>query len=266
MKQSSLVTLFTIFVTSFASNSTKCQKSSFQLTYSEDKKAFHSRHFHIFYERGFKSLAENLECQLIDTVKKVTVEEIEGNTLAKICESKVYASKLEDKTKQRNYMTTITRQQTYSEEDVQCDAMNQFNLMQTPKKKWAVLIRGLATEILLPVSSKNGVFTKDGLDFALNSLFFATGYAFGDSTFKSLGGEGGVKGKLLYITAIVFIIVVFVAMFALVTLVVLYFMKRNAEIKKRENEKSKLLRNPANNTDSDTPVEIVYDNSPENNS
>uniref|UniRef100_A0A1I7TAS1 4.1m domain-containing protein n=1 Tax=Caenorhabditis tropicalis TaxID=1561998 RepID=A0A1I7TAS1_9PELO len=52
--------------------------------------------------------------------------------------------------------------------------------------------------------------------------------------------------------------------FALVALVVLFFIKRNAETKKRESEKSKLLRNPANNSANDTPVEIVYDDPPEN--
>uniref|UniRef100_A0A1I7TSA8 Lipoprotein n=1 Tax=Caenorhabditis tropicalis TaxID=1561998 RepID=A0A1I7TSA8_9PELO len=193
MKQLRIVSLFILFVSSFSSDS-KCKNSSFLLTYDEDKKAFHGRHFHIFYERGFESQAETLKCQVADTVKEVSVEEIKGKTLKEICASSIYSSKLEDKTKKRNYMTTITKQETYSEENTQCDALNQLNLIQTPQKKWAVLIRGFATNIILPVKSKNGVFTKEGLDFALNSLFFATAYGFGDSTFKSLGGETGVKG------------------------------------------------------------------------
>ncbi|PIC47129.1 hypothetical protein B9Z55_006583 [Caenorhabditis nigoni] len=253
-----------MLVSSFSSPSPNCQNSSFVLTYNEDKRAFHSRHFHIFYETGFKSLAEMIECQVAGTVKKVSVEEIQKGTLEEICKSKIYSSKLEDKLKKKNYMTTITKQSRYSDQDKSCDAMNQFNLIQTGERKWAVLIRGHATDILLPIKSKNGIFTKQALDFALNSLFFATAYGFGESTFKSLGGDTGVKGQLLFVTFIVYCLAVLVAIVALVILVALFFIKRNANIKKRESEKSKLLRNPANNTDDDTPVEIVYENPSEN--
>ncbi|KAF1765902.1 hypothetical protein GCK72_005855 [Caenorhabditis remanei] len=181
-----------------------------------------------------------VKCQVTGTVKAVSMEEIKSDTLKKICELNAYSSKLEDKLKKKNYMTTITNQYRYSESDVSCDALNQFNLMRT------------------------SFLSKDSLSFAINSLFFATAYGFGDSTFKSLGGETGVKGKLLLITVIVYVMAVLVAVVALVFLVALYFMKRNANIKKRESEKSKLLRNPANNNDNDTPVEIIYDTSSDN--
>ncbi|EFO91339.1 hypothetical protein CRE_11858 [Caenorhabditis remanei] len=278
MKQFTAVSLFIIFISRINASSS-CQNSSFELILIEDKRAFHTRQFHIFYDKEFKSVAQMVKCQVTGTVKAVSMEEIKSDTLKKICELNAYSSKLEDKLKKKNYMTTITNQYRYSESDVSCDALNQFNLMRTSEKKWAVLIRGYASEILLPIESVNGFLSKDSLSFAINSLFFATAYGFGDSTFKSLGGETGVKGvsdfssfvcnivlfqKLLLITVIVYVMAVLVAVVALVFLVALYFMKRNANIKKRESEKSKLLRNPANNNDNDTPVEIIYDTSSDN--
>lgn len=201
-----------------------------------------------------------IKCQLSGTVKDVTLEEIQGKReLSSICKMEAYTSKIEDKTKQRNYMATITRQLKFSEALTRCDALNQLNLIKTPMNQWAVLIRGHATDIILPLKSEKGGFKKSSLDFALNSLFFASAYGFGDSTFKSLGGETGVREKLLFITVIVYVVVVFVAVVALVILVVLFFIRRKANIRKRESEKSKLLRNPANNTDNDAPVEIVYE-------
>lgn len=52
-----------------------------------------------------------IKCQLSGTVKDVTLEEIQGKReLSSICKMEAYTSKIEDKTKQRNYMATITRQ------------------------------------------------------------------------------------------------------------------------------------------------------------
>lgn len=144
--------------------------------------------------------------------------------------------------------------------------------MKTPLNKWAVQIKGHVTDLVMPILSKDGEFHGESLRFALDALFFATSYGFGDSTFKSLDGNSGFKRvrdsedvhsesfqAVVLVSMGVYVLVVFVAVIALILLFVLFVIKRRREIEKRESEKCKLLRNSANNNCDDSPVDVVLD-------
>ncbi|CAI2332889.1 unnamed protein product [Caenorhabditis sp. 36 PRJEB53466] len=265
MKKSCILSLFLLAMLTSTVSAVCSSNSTFNLTLSEEKKSFKRREFHIFYEPQLRSFAEMVKCQVSATVNSVSLDEIQpGKTLEHTCALEIYTKKVEDPRVQRSFMATITNQKKFLDSTA-CDAHNQLNFMKTPKNEWAVQIRGLVTDILLPMNSSQGNFTAESLNFALDALFFASSYGFGDATFKSLG-DGNFKKKLLIATAVVYMLVLLSAVAVIVVLLVLMLLKRRANIKKRESDRSNLLRNPANNNCDDGLVDVVYDDSADNKS
>ncbi|CAB3403877.1 unnamed protein product [Caenorhabditis bovis] len=132
----------------------------------------------------FQNVADLIACQVKPFVKKVILMQwkYSSPTLEDICEA--YSPKLVLPA----YMATVTRETVITKP---CQSNYQLNMIQTPKKVWAASVSGPNTKVIVPLGGgeKSSVdyLTRDGLDLALNLLFFATAYRLSDGAeFKNL--------------------------------------------------------------------------------